>query len=166
MNRDSLVLHSRRVLQIVARGAAAGAAGTTALNAMTYLDMSIRGRPASDTPKRTVGRVAQRIGITVPGDEEALRHRQTGIAALGGLATGIALGVFLAGVRAIGLRPGPVVSGALAGATAMVGANSSMVALGITDPRDWRAADWVADGVPHLAYGIVADWLLRQLDRS
>jgi hypothetical protein len=34
----------------VLRGAAAGAAGTTALNAVTYLDMVVRGRPASDAP--------------------------------------------------------------------------------------------------------------------
>jgi hypothetical protein len=32
----------------LARGAAAGAAGTTALNAVTYLDMAVRARPASD----------------------------------------------------------------------------------------------------------------------
>ena len=31
-------------------GIAAGAAGTTALNATTYLDMALRGRPASRTP--------------------------------------------------------------------------------------------------------------------
>ena len=36
------------------RGAAAGAAGTTALNVVTYLDMAVRGRPASSTPERTV----------------------------------------------------------------------------------------------------------------
>ena len=38
----------------ILRGAAAGAAGTTALNVVTYLDMAIRGRPASDTPERSV----------------------------------------------------------------------------------------------------------------
>lgn len=36
-------------------GLAAGAAGTTALNAVTYLDMALRGRPASTTPEE-IGR--------------------------------------------------------------------------------------------------------------
>ena len=35
------------------RGAAAGAAGSTALNAVTYLDMVVRGRGTSSTPERT-----------------------------------------------------------------------------------------------------------------
>ena len=35
-------------------GAAAGAAGTTALNATTYLDMVLRGRSASSTPEDTM----------------------------------------------------------------------------------------------------------------
>lgn len=155
---------TEQVLSIIIGGAAAGAAGTTALNAVTYLDMAIRGRPASETPERTVGQVAQRVGIAVPGDGETRRHRLTGIAALGGVSTGIALGVVLGGVRAAGLRPGPVASSVLAGATAMAGANAPMMALGITDPRDWRITDWVADVAPHLAYGIVAAWLLRKLD--
>ncbi|MGI8900330.1 MAG: hypothetical protein ACR2HA_05280 [Nocardioides sp.] len=34
----------------VLAGVAAGAAGTTALNAVTYLDMAIRGRGTSSTP--------------------------------------------------------------------------------------------------------------------
>ena len=38
----------------VLRGAAAGAAGTTALNAVTYLDMTVRGRGTSSTPEQTV----------------------------------------------------------------------------------------------------------------
>ncbi len=34
-------------------GVAAGAAGTTALNAVTYLDMATRARPAGSTPDDT-----------------------------------------------------------------------------------------------------------------
>ncbi|MCP9968874.1 hypothetical protein LUX57_29935 [Actinomadura madurae] len=40
------------------RGLAAGAAGTTALNLVTYLDMAVRGRPASSTPEQSVERLA------------------------------------------------------------------------------------------------------------
>ncbi|MGH4015993.1 MAG: hypothetical protein ACRDSL_19140 [Pseudonocardiaceae bacterium] len=51
-------------------GAAAGAAGTTALNAVTYLDMAVRGRPASDTPERSVQRLAALAQVEVPGGPE------------------------------------------------------------------------------------------------
>ncbi len=37
----------RVVFRRLLLGAAAGAAGTTALDAVTYLDMALRGRPAS-----------------------------------------------------------------------------------------------------------------------
>jgi hypothetical protein len=36
----------------------AGAAGTAALNAVTYADMAVRGRAASQTPQRSVRRLA------------------------------------------------------------------------------------------------------------
>ena len=42
------------------RGLAAGAAGTVALDAVGYLDMALRGRPASPFPGRVVDAVAQR----------------------------------------------------------------------------------------------------------
>ncbi len=42
---------------LVLLGAAAGAAGATALNALTYVDMAVRGRPASSTPETTVERL-------------------------------------------------------------------------------------------------------------
>ena len=46
-------------------GAAAGAAGTTALNGVTYLDMAVRGRPASSTPEDTVDRLAEAVGVDI-----------------------------------------------------------------------------------------------------
>jgi hypothetical protein len=33
--------------------------------------------------------------------------------------------------------------------------NGAMVALGLTDPRSWTAADWLSDVLPHIAYGAV-----------
>jgi hypothetical protein len=42
------------VLRLGLLGAAAGAAGTTALNTVTYLDMAVRGRPTSSTPEDIV----------------------------------------------------------------------------------------------------------------
>ena len=49
-------------------GAAAGAAGTTALNVITYLDIAVRGRSTSTTPERTVEAMARLFGLTVPGN--------------------------------------------------------------------------------------------------
>ncbi|HEV7623003.1 MAG TPA: hypothetical protein VGO26_02625 [Amnibacterium sp.] len=40
-------------------GSAAGADGTTALNAVAYLDMVLRARPASSTPETSVERLAE-----------------------------------------------------------------------------------------------------------
>ncbi len=56
------------VLGWALRGAAAGAAGTTALNAVTYLDMTVRGRGASSTPERTVEKLAEKAHVPIPGD--------------------------------------------------------------------------------------------------
>jgi hypothetical protein len=38
----------------VGHGLAAGTAGVTALNAITYLDMALRARPASGSPSQAV----------------------------------------------------------------------------------------------------------------
>jgi len=55
------------------RGAVAGAAGTTALNAVGYADMAMRGRPASSVPARVAEQLARRVGGIIPGYETA-RH--------------------------------------------------------------------------------------------
>jgi len=146
------------------RGAAAGAAGTTALNAVTYLDMAVRGRPASSTPSETVERITAQVHLEIPGTGESRANRVEGLAPLAGLATGVGLGLALGLVRAVGWRPGPV-AGALAATTvALVGANGPMALLGVSDPRTWSAADWTADLVPHVAYGTVTAAVLRGLD--
>jgi hypothetical protein len=45
-----------RLVRSALLGSAAGAAGTTTPNAVTYLDTAVRGRPASSTPEDTVER--------------------------------------------------------------------------------------------------------------
>src|SRR4051812_32917314 len=75
------------------RGAAAGAAGTAALNAVTYLDMAIRGRPSSSTPEQTVEALADKAHVPIPGDEETRRNRVEGLGPLAGLGGGVAVGV-------------------------------------------------------------------------
>jgi hypothetical protein len=138
--------------QILA-GVLAGAAGTTALNAVTYLDMAVRGRPASDIPEQSVERVTGKLGMRIPGDEAARGNRLSGLGPLGGVATGVGIGAVY-GV-AVGLfgRPRLAVAGLLVAAGAMAGTDLPMVASGLTDPRSWGVAGWLSDVVPHLAYG-------------
>jgi hypothetical protein len=148
----------------VVRGGAAGAAGTTALNAVTYLDMAVRGRPASSAPEDTVEKLASVAHAEVPGDDETRSNRLSGLGPLAGIATGVGVGA-LAGLLVRGTRlPTPALAGVVAGA-AMVGSNGPMTALGITDPRTWSASSWVSDVVPHIAYGLVTAAVARGLIR-
>ena len=147
----------------VVRGAAAGAAGTTALNAVTYLDMAVRGRPASSTPEETVEKLAHTVHTTVPGDDEETRsNRLSGLGPLTGIATGVGVGA-VAGLIARSTRLSTSVLAGVVGGAAMVGSNGPMTALGITDPRTWSASSWVSDIVPHLAYGLVTAAVARGL---
>ncbi|WP_199429895.1 hypothetical protein [Qaidamihabitans albus] len=143
------------MLKSVLRGAAAGAAGTTALNATTYLDMVLRARPPSSTPEQTVNELARRTGVTVPGDEESRSNRVSGVGALMGILTGTAIGAAYGAARGLGWRPSTTTGGVVTGLAAMVGTAAPMTALGITDPRSWGTEAWLSDAIPHLAYGAV-----------
>ena len=145
-------------------GAVAGAAGTTALNAVTYLDMAVRGRPASSVPETAVTKLSEKAGVPIPGDEETRGNRLSGLGPLTGLLTGISVGVVLGVARAAGWRPGQALGTVAAGAGAMAGTDGPMTALGVTQPRTWSAADWVSDAIPHLAYGAVTAYALERLD--
>lgn len=145
-------------------GAAAGAAGTTALNAVTYLDMAVRGRPASSTPEDTVEKLSEKTHVPIPGDEVTRANRVAGLGPLTGLVAGVVIGAGLGLVRSAGWRPGPVVSGLAATVGALIGSNGPMTVLGVTDPRTWTVTDWVSDVIPHLAYGAVTAWVLEGLD--
>jgi len=146
-------------------GAAAGAAGTSALDAATYLDMTIRGRSASDTPQRTVQKLADQAGVDVPGEGDTRDNRLTGLGSLSGIATGVGVGAAFGLLRRLGLRPPTLIGGALVGLAAMAATDSSMASMKISDPRSWSAADWLADLLPHLAYGLVTYATLQALER-
>jgi hypothetical protein len=147
-------------------GALAGAAGTTALNAATYLDMAGRGRPASSTPEDAVEVLAGKVGVDVPGDEDSRRNRLSGLGAVLGTAMGVGVGAVLGALRYAGLRlPGPVAT-VVAGAVAMAASNGPMTAVGVTDPRQWDRTSWLSDALPHLAYGAVTVATLHGLDRD
>ncbi len=149
----------------VLRGAAAGAAGSTALNAITYLDMAIRGRGTSSTPEQTVERLAQTAHVPIPGEGETRQNRVQGLGPLTGLVAGVGVGVAVGLVRAAGYRARPVVGTLLTTLGVLVAANGPMTVLGVTDPRTWSATDWVSDLVPHLAYGAVVKTTMDAFDR-
>jgi len=155
-----------RAPRVLLLGAAAGAAGTTALNAVTYLDMVVRARPTSSTPEDTVEKLSEKLHIPIPGRGEARENRIAGLGPLTGLAAGVGVGALLGLACSAGWRPGRVVGGVVATVGALVGGNGPMVALGVTDPRTWAAKDWVSDIVPHLAYGVVTASVLRGLVHS
>jgi hypothetical protein len=148
-----------------ARGVLAGAAGTTALNAATYLDMALRGRPASDSTEQLVQAAADRASLAIPGDKDEQGNRVQGLGPLSGIAVGVAVGA-VAGVAHRGLaRRGralpAVVEVPLIGGVAMALADVPLKLLGISDPAAWGAADWASDAIPHLLYGLVTYAVLR-----
>ncbi|WP_375425806.1 hypothetical protein [uncultured Friedmanniella sp.] len=149
------------------RGAASGAAGTTVLNAVTYLDMTVRGRATSSTPEQLVEEVAGRVGITVPGDDDARANRLQGLGPLSGSAVGVAVGIGAGLADALLRRSGRQVPAPLAvlviGGAAMALSDVPLKAFGISDPATWAARDWAADVVPHLAYGAATYATLRGL---
>jgi hypothetical protein len=87
------------MLENAVKGAMAGLAGMTALNAATYVDMVWRGRPASSTPEQVIEELAKRSGRTIPGDSHERPNRVQAMGALAGIAAGVTVG---AGVH----RPG------------------------------------------------------------
>lgn len=141
-------------------GVVAGAAGTLALNAVTYADMAMRARPASRTPEKSVQKLAEMAHVGL-GPEERAANRRAGLGPLLGYLTGTGVAVtFAALVR----RPARVSPAALAlGAAAMLAADAPLAALRISDPRRWSRADWLSDIVPHLAYGLVTAAVWRRL---
>lgn len=147
------------------RGAAAGAAGTTALNAVTYLDMVLRGRGTSSTPEDTVEKLSDKIHVPVPGEGDERDNRVSGLGALTGIVSGVGIGGLLGVIRAAGWRPGILAGSTAATLGALLGTNGPMTALGITDPRTWPPSSWVSDVVPHLAYGVVTACVVAGLDR-
>jgi hypothetical protein len=152
-----------RLIRGLLLGAVAGAAGTTALNALAYADMAVRGRPPSTTPEQSVERLAGTVGLSVPGPDEQRVHRTSGLGALLGMVTGTGVGALAGVARAAGLRVPLPVGAALTTTVAMLAANGPMTVLGVTDPRTWSPADWASDVVPHAGYGAVTALALRAL---
>lgn len=135
-------------------GAAAGAAGTIALNTATCADMAIRARSGSSVPDEVAGIIAERAGLDL-GEGDTAANRKTGLGALMGYANGVGVGVAY-GV----LRPafGKEVSApwAALGLTlaSTAGTDAPIAATGVSDPTTWPPSSWAMDLGFHLAYGL------------
>ena len=134
------------------------------MNAATYLDMTLRGRPASQTPSKVVERLAALAGTSIPGDDEQRSNRESGLGALLGIASGVSAGLVLSGFRALGRPRGRAGTVVTAWALAMVAGNGPMTVLGVTDPRSWGRKAWIADALPHFAYALAATAALSGLE--
>jgi hypothetical protein len=146
-------------------GAAAGAAGTAALDAATYLDMTVRGRGSSSTPEQTIEAVEARLPVSVPGEGETRGNRIAGLGSLSGIATGVGMGIAFGVLRRLGLRLPTPIGAVVVGLAAMAATDASMASLKVSDPRSWSATDWLSDALPHLVYGAVTYATLAALDR-
>lgn len=144
----------------LADGMLAGFAGGTALNAVTYLDMLLRARPASQTPAQAAGRVADLAHLDL-GPREQAANRRSGLGPLLGQLGAVATTVTFA-LLARRRLPVPVAA-FLLGAGAMVASDGPIVALRVSDPRQWSRADWIEDLIPHLVFGWTAALTLDRL---
>jgi hypothetical protein len=155
------------VRRALLHGATAGAVGTLALDAVTYLDMAVTGRPPSDLPSRAAGQMADGLGLGL-GDEASgeAEHRRTGIGALLGYATGLTVGALYGLTCAAGAAPRRRAARAVGVAVAAtVAAGVPAAASGLTDPRRWTKRDWAADVFPHAGYGLATVLTYEALTR-
>lgn len=155
----------------IVAGLVAGAAGTLALNVAGYVDMLVRGRPASRVPADVAGKLADEIGLPLDFDIESpapdadedddgdvdsrLASRQEALGALLGYANGLGIGAVYGLIRLVLPRPPTWLAGAALGSLAMAASDYPAAKLGLTDPQTWSREDWMADVVPHMAFGVV-----------
>ncbi len=142
-------------------GTAAGAIGTVALNAVTYGDMLVRGRPASSVPSQVAGQMVEKAGIDLLSAESeeqdgpTAQNRQSGLGALQGFAVGLGIDTVYGLLRPPLGDVSKVRAGAVLCLVAMVASDGPAAALGVTELRKWDLNSWLSDIVPHLAYGLV-----------
>lgn len=144
-------------------GGLAGCAGTAALNALTYADMAVRGRPASEIPERVVRTIAESADWkSLAGPRESLsdagKNRRSGIAALLGYADGIGAGVAFGVLRPALKDVSPLWLGVLLAGFTMVASEGTATALRQTDPAEWPLSAWMSDVVPRCAYGWITQF--------
>ena len=155
-----------RMLSGATAGAAAGAAGCAALDATTFLDMAVRGRPTSDAPAQTVEAVVKHLPVDVPGSNSRRKNRLEGLGGLTGVLTGVSVGTAFGLLYASGWRPPLPVGAVVTGLTAQALSDGSLAGTRVSDPRTWSFTDWLSDIIPHLVYGAVTYATLDALERG
>ena len=154
----------------VSHGLYAGAVGSTVLNAITYCDMALTGRPASKAPAEVVRRLAEQIGWKqlAQSDDTATIDIQNKRQALGAL-LGIAVGVGIGGVWGISrpiLSMLPLfIQAPCIGVSAMAASDVPLARLGVSDPKTWSSSDWLRDVLPHIGYGVAVALILREFEQ-
>lgn len=129
-------------------GAAAGAAGSAVLNAVSYADMAIRERPASEVPENVAAALAKRAGLPVPQGP-----RRTAFGALLGYTDGFGAGALYGALRPA-MRGVPwFVAGLGLAAFTLILSEGIATAMKQTDPRQWGVSGWLEDIVPRSLYG-------------
>lgn len=151
------------ILRGLVRGAGAGAAGTTALHAVSGADAATRGRPASDAPRRLVAAVADDAGVAIPGRKGQRERRIEALGPLAGTASGVLIGAGTGAVHAAGVPLPAAVGGPLLDVAAMLASDVPLAVTGVSDPRTCSATDRASDVVPHLAYGVTTHQTLVAL---
>jgi hypothetical protein len=145
-------------------GALAGAGGVAALNTVTYLDMAIRGRAASDAPAQLVGRLAPGEALSDGNTSEEANNRRSGVGSLLGLAVGVGLGAGYGVARHLGVRVRPAMAAPLLAVVAMAASDVPLAVTRVSDPARWSPPDWLSDVIPHLAYGAAVAWAVDTAD--
>ncbi|MHA3702696.1 hypothetical protein ACXR2U_10985 [Jatrophihabitans sp. YIM 134969] len=153
------------LLKGLGRGALAGAAGVTALNAATYGDMFVRGRGASDVPSQMVEKLAQDAGTDIPGSGEERDNRYEASGPLAGILAGVGVGAVSGALHSTGLKLPAFLGAPLMGLAAMAAADVPLFLTKVSDPRSWAAKDWLSDAAFHLAYGVVAHAALTSMEQ-
>ena len=141
-------------------GAVAGAAGKMALDVTTYGDMVLRGRGSSSVPEETVRRMLGKFGIEPldkPSEEldEQNKNRQSALGPLAGYAVCCVVGAMFGAVSTLFKDVPALPKGVIIGALAMAASDVPAILVHATDPKEWGAAGWLSDIIPHVAYGLV-----------
>ncbi len=145
-------------------GLLAGAAGILALDAYTYLDMLVRGRPPSELPSTVVQKLADGAGIAPLASDEgdAPKNRRSGAGALMGYGVGLGSAVAYAALRPSTQDWLPwAVGGVLLGGVTLVLSEGTATKLGATDWSQWTPSEWISDIVPRTLYGLTVAYVFE-----
>jgi hypothetical protein len=147
-------------------GAIAGAAGTLALDAITYGDIVLRGRPPSTMPAEMIRRLAEKAGIAPfgkPDDDvdETVRNRRNGLAALSGYVIGLSVGAAYGVLRPLTSKMPLMLQLVTLTTLMMIASDGPAAIVGATDPKTWGPSGWISDLVPHVGYALVATCVFR-----